>query len=263
MNNISLIYTLGIGTMLSFGLFFFFYFALKWEGKKAAFLAIVIMWLLYFPLAFLYWPGLDTFAIHFVFFTMTGYGLGIITNVRSTRMKIEGEVTQSGWFHWGPAIIIIFFLLLTLVEANLIRVSNLRKPGIVAQDFREKENQYNDYQKQLAKQVQRGWKVTGGWEKQPLRNITQPFIIKAADKSGAPLAQAKVKLDLLSTADTDADMHLELPETSPGVYSKDIALPLYGEWTIVVTLTKDDNVHVIKGQIEVDPERKSRDEKGN
>ncbi|MCK5896674.1 MAG: FixH family protein [Cocleimonas sp.] len=256
MNNISLLYTLGGGTLLAFALFFSFYLGLKWEGKKSAFLAIIIMWLLYFPLAYLYWPGIDVFAIHFVFYTMTGYGLGIITNVRSTRMRREGEATQGGWFHWGPAIIVTFFLLLTIVEANLISVSGLRKPGIVVHDFREKENQYNDYQKQLAKQKQRGWKITGGWEKQPLRNISQPFIIKAADNKGSAITQAQVTLVLLSTVDTDKDMHLTLAETSEGIYSKEIMLPLYGEWTILVTVTKADDVHVIKGKIEVEAEQK-------
>lgn len=256
MNNISLLYTLGIGTALAFSLFFIFYLGLKREGKKAAFLTIMIMWVLYFPLAFMYWPGVDVFAVHFVFFTMTGYGLGIITNVRSTRMSAEGEPTQGGWFHWGPGIIVIFFLILTLVEANLIRVSNLRKPGIVVHDFREKENQYNDYQKQLAKQKERGWKVSGGWDKQPLRDISNPFIIKVADKSDNAIAKAKVTLALLSSADTDKDMYLELLEIAEGVYRKDIALPHYGEWSILVTVTKGDDVHVIKGLIEVDPEIK-------
>ncbi|MCK5810674.1 MAG: FixH family protein [Cocleimonas sp.] len=254
MNNISLLYTLGGGTLLSFSLFFFFYLVLKWEGKKAAFLGIILMWLIYFPLAYLYWPGIDVFAIHFVFYTMTGYGLGIITNVRSTRMRIEGEETQGGWFHWAPALIVFFFLLLTLQEANLITKAGLYKPGIVVHDFREKENQYNDYQKQLAKQKERAWKITGGWEKQPLRHISQPFIIKAVDKSGVAITKANVTLALLSSANTDADMQMDLPETSDGVYAKDIALPLYGEWSILVTITKDEDVHVIKGTIEVDPE---------
>ena len=117
MNNIDLLYTLGGGTALAFALFFIFFFGIKWEGKKAAFITIIIMWLLYFPLAILYWPGIDNFAIHFVFFTMTGYGLGIITNVRATRMRMEGEGTAGGWFHWGPAIIVTFFLLLIIVAA--------------------------------------------------------------------------------------------------------------------------------------------------
>ncbi|MCK5917197.1 MAG: FixH family protein [Cocleimonas sp.] len=253
MNNISLLYTLGAGTILSFSLFFFFYLVLKWEGKKAAFLGIILMWLIYFPLAYLFWPGIDVFAIHFVFYTMTGYGLGIVTNVRSTRMRMEGEKTQGGWFHWAPALIVFFFLLLTLQEANLITKAVIYKPGIVVHDFREKENQYNDYQKQLAKQKQRAWKITGGWDKQPLRNISQPFIIKAADKSGVAITQANVTLALLSTANTDEDMYMDLPETSDGVYAQDIALPLYGEWSILVTVTKGDDIHVIKGQIEVDP----------
>jgi hypothetical protein len=79
-------------------------------------------------------------------------------------------------------------------------------------------------------------------------------MIKAADKSGVALTKVNVTLALLSSANTDADMHMDLPETSDGVYSKDIALPLYGEWSILVTLTKNDDVHVIKGTIEVDPE---------
>lgn len=255
MNNISLLYTLGIGTVLAFSLFFIFYLGLKWEGKKSAFLTIMIMWVLYFPLAFMYWPGVDIFAIHFVFFTMTGYGLGIVTNVRSTRMRMEGEATQGGWFHWAPALIVTFFLLLTLQEANLITKATAYKPGIVVHDFREKENQYNDYQKQLAKQKERAWKVTGGWDKQPLYNVSNPFIIKVADKSGNVISKANVKLALLSSANTDKDMHLELPETAAGVYSKDIILPNYGEWSILVTIKKGDDVHVIKGQIEVDPVR--------
>jgi nitrogen fixation protein FixH len=259
MNNISLLYTLGGGTLLSFALFFFFYLGLKWEGKKAAFMGVILMWLVYFPLAYLYWPGIDVFAIHFVFYTMAGYGLGIITNVRSTRMRMEGEAAQGGWFHWGPALIVTFFLLLTIVEANLINVSGLRKPGIVAHDFREKENQYNDYQKQLQQQKQRGWQVTGGWKTQPLHNMSQSFIIKALDKSGQAITQAKVTLDLLSTVDTDKDMHLALPETDDGVYNKQIILPFYGEWTVLVTLTKGEDVHVIKGMIEVDPENKTKE----
>jgi len=255
MNNISLLYTLGSGTLLAFILFFTFYLALKWEGKKAAFLTIMIMWLLYFPLAYLFWPGIDVFAIHFVFYTMTGYGLGIITNVRSTRMRMEGEATQGGWFHWAPALIVTFFLLLTLQEANLITKAFSHKPGIVVHDFREKENQYNDYQKQLAKQKQRGWKITGGWDTLPLHNVSKPFIIKAEDNEGNAITQANVKLALLSTVNTDKDLHLELPETTAGVYTKDITLPLYGEWSILVTVTKGDDIHVIKGQIEVDPEK--------
>ena len=65
---------------------------------------------------------------------------------------------------------------------------------------------------------------------------------------------------LLSTVDTDKDMHLTLAETSEGIYSKEIMLPLYGEWTILVTVTKADDVHVIKGQIEVEAEQKSTSE---
>ena len=256
MNNIGLLYTLGSGTILAFLLFFGFYLGLKWEGKKAAFITIVIMWLLYFPLAFLFWPGIDIFAIHFVFFTMTGYGLGIVTNVRSTRMRMEGDSTSDGWFHWGPAIIVGFFLMLTVVDSNIISIAGKYKPGIVAHDFREKEGQYNSYQKQMAAQQARGWKVTGGWDGQPSLNESKPFVIEAVDKAGNPIVEADVQANFLSTANTDKDLHIKLSETERGVYAADVALPIYGQWTILVVATKGDDVHEIKGQIEVTPDQK-------
>ncbi|HIO93534.1 MAG TPA: hypothetical protein EYG68_11945 [Leucothrix mucor] len=256
MNNIGILYTLGGGTILAFILFFTFYLGLKWDGKKSGFLTVLSMWLLYFPLAFLFWPGIDVFAIHFVFYTMTGYGLGIITNVRSTRMQMEGEETQGGWFHWGPAIIVTFFLLLTIVDSNIISIAGQYKPGIVAHDFRQKEGQYNDHQVQLAAQKERGWKVKGGWDKPPLFNVSTPFVINVFDKAGATVAGATVIATFLSTADTDKDFHMELSETSKGVYSKDISLTNYGEWTVLVKVQKGDDIHEIKGMIEVNPEQK-------
>ena len=256
MNNVHLLLSLGVGTIFAFLLFFGLYLGLKWEGKKAAFTTILTMWLIYFPLAYLHWPGIDVFAIHFVFYTMTGYGLGIVTNVRSTRMRMEGADTQGGWFHWAPALIVFFFLLLTLQESNLITKALSHKPGIVAHDFRQKEGQYNAHLRQLKIQDERGWKITGGWKQAPLINVTNPFVIKAHDKAGNAISQAKVKATFLSTVNTDKDMDIDLKESEAGVYSADVTLPLYGEWTILVTVKKGDDLHEIKGQIEVDPEKK-------
>ena len=153
------------------------------------------------------------------------------------------------------AIIVTFFLLLTIVDSNIISIAGQYKPGIVAHDFREKEGQYNSYQKQLAKQKERGWKVTGGWEKPPMFNESKPFVIKAFDKAGNIITGANVKAVFLSTANTDHDMELALPETSPGVYAKDISLTIYGEWTVLVIVEKGGDSHEIKGMIEVNPKK--------
>ncbi len=256
MNNVNLVLSLGVGTIFAFLLFFGLYLGLKWEGKKAAFITILTLWLMYFPLAYLFWPGIDVFAIHFVFYTMTGYGLGIVTNVRSTRMRMEGEKTQGGWFHWAPALIVFFFLLLTLQEANLVTKALSHKPGIVAHDYRQKEGQYNAHLRQLEKQEKRGWKITGGWDGAPLLNVSKPFVIKAHDKSGNAITKAQVKATFLSTVDTDKDMYIDLKESDAGVYSSNISLSSYGEWTVLVTVKKGDELHEIKGQIEVDPPAK-------
>ncbi|PWR00479.1 FixH family protein [Leucothrix pacifica] len=250
MANIHILITMGCGIAAAFLLFFFFHLGLKWSGRKSATLTVLIVWLVYIPLSYLYWPGIDVFAIHFAFFSMTAYGLGIVTYSREVR-RDEAQ-KKGGWFHWVPASIVCFFLVLTIVDSNIIAIAMKYAPGVVAHDFRQKENQFNEYLQRLEVQKQRGWVVDGGWDKTPELNKAEPFEITVTDKDGVLLADADVEASYLSTADPRQDKkQVTLLEKSPGVYATEATLNVPGQWTIVVTIKRGNDVHEIKGNIDI------------
>ncbi|QLQ31612.1 MAG: hypothetical protein HZT40_08465 [Candidatus Thiothrix singaporensis] len=96
MENQSLALTLGVGVTASFALFFFIYKGLGKSGKMAALLTILITQAVYIPLSVLYWDGLDVYAIHFAFFTMTAYGLGIIISTRDAQAQRKATPRNAG-----------------------------------------------------------------------------------------------------------------------------------------------------------------------
>lgn len=250
MANVHLLITMGCGIAAAFLLFFLFHLGLKLSGRLSALLTVLIVWLVYIPLAYLYWPGIDVFAIHFAFFSMTAYGLGIVTYTRQARR--EGSESKLGWFHWAPASIVAFFLVLTVVDSNIIAIAMKYAPGVVAHDFRQKENQYNEYLQRLEVQKARGWVVKGGWEETPKLNQQTPFEITVMDKNGLLVSDATVSAKYLSTANPKQDITgVVLAEKSPGVYFTDTVLDVPGQWTIVVTITRGEDVHEIKGDIHV------------
>ncbi|HIO97624.1 MAG TPA: hypothetical protein EYG71_06830, partial [Leucothrix sp.] len=103
MNNYPLVTTLGLGSLLAFSLFFIFFKVINWGGKISALATAASMLLVYVPLAVIYWAGIDVFAIHFAFFMMIPYGLGIITAVHEERRELEGEDAVKTGMHWIPA----------------------------------------------------------------------------------------------------------------------------------------------------------------
>jgi len=250
MENVNILITMGTGIASAFLLFFLFHLWFKWSGRLSAVLTVLIVWAVYFPLAYLYWPGIDVFAIHFAFFSMTAYGLGIVTYIR------DGSKDRSklGWFHWAPASIVCFFLVLTIVDSNIIAIAQKYAPGVVAHDFRQKENQYNEYLARLETQKQRGWEIAGGWDETPVINQLKPFEVTVTDKDGARITEAEVQAKYLSTADPKQDQMFVLKELSPGVYGTETALNVPGRWTVVVSVKRGEDFHEVKGQIDVDPE---------
>ena len=118
MENQSLLLTLGAGVSASFVLFFIFYIVLRQSSKISALLTILIVQLVYIPLAATHWDGLDVFAIHFAFFTMTAAGLGIITSKQTDQTKRIGKI------HPAPMIIVAFFIGLAVVDATILTLAN-------------------------------------------------------------------------------------------------------------------------------------------
>lgn len=249
MAGIHILITMGLGIAGAFLLFFLFHLALKLSGRFSATLTILLVWAIYLPLAYFYWPGIDVFAIHFSFFSMTAYGLGIVT-FRKEAQRAGGKA-NAGWFHWAPATIVCFFLILTIVDSNIIAFAMKYAPGIVAHDYRQKAGQYNEYLQRLEHQKERGWQVSGGWKKAPELNVQETFELIVKDKEGLPIVDATVSARLLSTTEPDQDQAIELESKGQGIYSNSMMLNRPGRWTVVVTIVKGEDTHEIKGDVDV------------
>lgn len=271
MENYSLALTLFSGVVISLALFFFFYKGLGKSGKLSALLTILTTQAIYIPLATLNWAGLDVFAIHFAFFTMTAYGMGIITSNRDARLKRDKNAS-SGWFHWAPATIVGFFLILVMVDSTIITLaskgassefisqflpeprresaSNVTSafPGTVSHDFHKKYDLYNNYVAQLKTQRERGWKIGDGWLEQPRLNQPGMFRINVLDKNGLAVSGAEVQVSFLRPSDKALDQEFVLPEGAPGYYGMPVSLPAPGLWTVVISVTRGDEVHEVKGE---------------
>jgi nitrogen fixation protein FixH len=278
----NLVATLGSGSLLAFALFFFFHRLLHWGGKISALATAALMLLIYVPLAITHWEGLDVFAIHFAFFMMIPYGMGIITGVHEERREIEGPDAVKKGMHWIPAFIIVFFMLIAVVDSIIISfatgglgggLAKLILPegvsedigknisseftGTVSNDLQDEEHQFNQYVKKLNKQRQRGWKVSGGWLKTPIVNQQATFVLNVADKSGKPISDADISVEFRRSSGMSYDKHYQLKETdNPGNYQVTLKLSLPGCWAMKVLVSKklggaEPQEHEIKGETEV------------
>lgn len=280
MENYSLLTTLGIGVLASFALFFLFYLGLKWNNKLAALVTILLVMGIYIPLAATHWAGVDVFAIHFAFFVMSGYGLGIITSHRSQRQRLDAKLGETShqpkkaWFHWAPAIIVVFFIALATVDSIIITLANKGAssefmarflpaprfttsavtsvfPGAVPHDFKEKYAQFNQHLAQLDVQRERGWQVLNGWQQPPRAGQPAVFSISVTDKAGQPVSGAQVEVIFLRPADKNKDIKLVLPESNLGTYGQSVQLDEPGSWSIVLRIQRGDERHEVKGTTHV------------
>jgi len=273
MNNYSLVVTLGSGSLLAFFLFFIFYKVIHIGGKMSALATAALMLLIYVPLAITHWVGIDVFAIHFAFFMMIPYGLGIITAVHKER-RDDGDMKKG--MHWIPALIIVFFILIAVVDSIIISFatggldgdlaqrllpkrmdSDVGKyvssqfTGTVSNDLQDEEKQFDFYVAKLKKQRERGWRIGGGWDHPPLLNEESVFTIKAKTRSGEPIKGAIVTSEFRRSSSMKYDTLYTLKETEAGIYSVPVTLPLAGCWTMKIVLKKGEDEHEIKGETEV------------
>lgn len=276
MNNHDLIVTLGVGSLAAFFLFFVFFKLLRLHGKMAALATAASMLLIYVPLAASHWAGLDIFAIHFAFFMMIPYGLGIITSVHEERLKREGvEKLQTG-MHWIPGVIIVFFILLAVVDSIIITfatkgvegdLARLVLPesisgdagegfqskftGTVSYDLQDEEERFDAYVKQLKYQKKRGWKVTGGWEETLVLDKDTVFQLSIKDKEGQAIEGADVLVKYLRPSSMIVDKHYNLMDKGAGVYAQTVSLNEPGCWQMQILINRGDDIHEIRGETEV------------
>lgn len=243
----------------------------------SALVTAALMLLMYVPLSASHWAGIDVFAIHFAFFMMIPYGLGIITGVHEERKQREGVDELKTGMHWIPGLIIVFFILIAVVDSIIITfatkgvdgdLAKLVLPksisgdageglesqftGNVAYDLQDEEERFDLYVKQLKKQKQRGWQITGGWvDTKPVLNQGSLFQLTLKDKAGQAVKDAKIHVSFLRSSKMSVDQDYTLLESKQGVYGKTVTLSEPGCWKMHIIISRGGDEHVIRGDSEV------------
>jgi nitrogen fixation protein FixH len=236
-------------------------------SKFVAMLVAICALGVYVPLVFLTRPGADVVAIHVAVYTVMAYVLGIIGSQIDDRANADGR--KQRWFHWAPATIVGFFLVVLVVDTGFILMaqsgigSDLAKhlfptprsgsevssffPGTVAHDFQEKEDEYNAFLTRLHEQKKRGWQIRKGWLNTPVVGETSVFQVQIFDRDGNPVDYASVSGFFMRPADSKRDQAFVMQALGDGIYQARLILSEPGIWDLLLTIKKDDDVHELKG----------------
>ena len=265
------LFALPLGAAAEVVVFLLLYLLTPLNGRQAAVVTVLVALTALLLVSLLDWPGADVLAMYTAVLAVTAYLLGIISHAREQRRSEQ----QGGrrWFHWGPAIIVIFFVVLFALDGVLVVISRqglpapiadwlLPKspqqqkvrsvfPGTVANDFQKKESLYNEYLEQVREQERRGWRVSKGWLKAPVAGIQVPFQVRVAEADGAPVRFAQVSGSFQRPSDSRMDQTFEMGEIEPGLYRVVLALPEPGQWDLVLKIRRGEQIHELRGSTSV------------
>lgn len=263
----NILVTLLGGVSLVATIFILMYRVSNMSGKMTATVMAFIVVAVYVPISIFSWPGADVFAIHIALYLVSVYILGIISSQRDARR----QAGKTGFgFHWAPAAIVTFFVVLLIMDSFFIMFAtkgmnaNIAKmllpeprsggkvsshfPGTVSHDYHQKQNQYNEYLKRFEAQKSRNWTIRKGWLGEA--NVNQPAIFRVEVKTNTNEAvkNAKVSGVFLRPADSKLDTKFTMQEIEPGVYQQSITLVQPGNWDLILKINKDDDEHEVRAK---------------
>lgn len=266
-----LLISLAVGLVLEVVIFMALRQFAKFGAKQAAVVVALLAVAFYVPYAILDWPGGDEFSMHLAVYLVAAYAMGLILANREARIAQHGG--DERWFHWGPAGIVIFFVVLVLFDGVLVVVASrglpqplvdvfLPKssveteitsafPGVVAHDYQKRQTHFNRFLEQIEKQKVRGWRVNKGWVGAAHVNQPSTFQVTVVQANAEPLRDAHVTGTFMRPSDTRLDQPVELTETAPGIYRADVVLPVHGVWDLELEVRKGDDLHYLRASTTV------------
>ncbi len=239
----------------------------RMSGKMVATVMAFAVIATYVPISIFVWPGADVFAIHIALYMVSVYILGIITSQRDAR-RLAGESGLG--FHWAPASIVVFFVMLIIMDSFFVMFATkgmethiaqwlLPKPksgakissafpGTVSHNFHEKQEQYNAYLKRFEEQKMRNWQVRKGWLGDAVVGKPAIFRVEIKDSHRKPVVAARVEGTFLRPANSKQDIEFELQEIKPGIYQQSITFGFPGNWDMVLRIHKDKIMHEVRAK---------------
>lgn len=231
------------------------------NGKQAAAVIALLSMAAYLPLVLIRWPGADVFAIHLALYLVTAYILGIISAQRDATARHDQGPRK--WFHWGPAAIVIFFVVIVAMDAVFVtmslkgmpdalrdvflpkptgqRTAQTSFPGVVPDHYYQKEEQFTQHLNKLEAQEKMGWNVRFGWlMHEPVAGRKALLQVVVEDRDGNTLRGAEIRGRFMRSSDSHLDQQFVMDEASPGVYRYGVTLPKPGSWQLQLDITHHD-----------------------
>ncbi|MDP2961825.1 MAG: FixH family protein [Sulfurimicrobium sp.] len=215
------------------------------------------------------WPGGDVVSMHMAVFLATATVLAVIG------ARQPGLAKR---LHWGPKLIIVFFLLLFVIDGGLLiiagqgvppsvanwllpPVSNSEKPphtafsGVVPHG-EESAKTINQFMKNAEKQRRLGWEVEiSGLDDLSQQSHPTTLSVTAREAQTRPLQGATVKLIVTRPGLAQPEQQTTLLETDPGVYRGQVTLSLPGMWVVAVQLERGEDRFEMQQKIQVTSEQ--------
>jgi nitrogen fixation protein FixH len=204
--------------------------------------------------------GGDVLAIHFVVFLATAAVMGVFSATSKKKEKM----------HWGPKVIILFFVFLALLNAALLSVAthglpawltdlvlpsenkepvHTVFPGVIPHD---RNKSYVDQQALVERQRKLGWQV----DVQGLTGIKagtrEAITLSLKDSAGEPIVADHVMLGFWRMANSKDDHTLQLEAIEPGVYKGEVLLESEGRWIVETHIKRGEDVYHTKRSLLVD-----------
>lgn len=245
--------TLPVGILFVVSGFLLLYRFTPLNGKQSAAVIALLSLAAYLPVVLIDWPGADVFTIHLALFLVAAYVLGIISAQRDARAR--DTTGPKKWFHWGPAAIVIFFVVIIAMDAVFVTMSlqgmpeGLRDvflpkptgqrtaqtsfPGVVPDHYYQKEQQFTRHLNEREAQRKLGWDVRLGWLNDDPRAGEQAVLqVVIEDRDGQTLHNAQIKGRFVRPSDSRLDQRFDMAEVTPGVYRQVLTLPQPGSWQL-------------------------------
>lgn len=259
----NLLISLPAGILLIMMSFFFLAKVFKGSSYALGGLFALIVTMVYSMLAAISWPGADVFAIHIALYLLTVYGMTIVTSQKRKKSKL----------HWAPVSLFIFFGIILVTDSVLIllaqsgmssdwvkrilpepkNTSTVRSvfPGTVSHDFREKSNQFNEYQQKHQLQAELGWSIKIGWKEQAYANLANTLLVEIKQRDGSILKDASVSARFLYPADMKLDQTHQLVSDDKGLYRTDVNLKNPGDWDMVLNIKHETGQYEMRTRTEI------------
>jgi nitrogen fixation protein FixH len=193
------------------------------------------------------WPGLDVVAIHISLFLGAGLMLYMFSQ---SRRRARGQL------HWGPKLLIGFFVMLAVLNACFLAISTNGLPRIVARWWLPHGDTVNSgfsgvvaHDQQAASAVsaelsrrysakQLGWRIEVNGLDYPAQT-QQNIKLKVYDRTGLPLSGLHGELRLSRPGAPEPVARIAFVPTDEGEYHAELDLPEPGRWLVELVLQQD------------------------